>query len=398
MPFVWSALLAMALASALARLYGQSPLEVYRLLLAGTWGSSYGIGQVLFKATPLIFTGLAVAVALRAGLFNVGCEGQITLGALCVALCGAWLPPGTPAILAVPLSIFCGFLGGAALGGLAGLLKWKAGAHEVIVTILLNFVVRAAMVGLGVVVFLKQSMHTPEVIAASQLPRLSRLVPALHGSAVNAALGLGLLCALLCGLLLARTRPGFRLRAVGENPEAAAASGLSIGRVQLYALLLSGGLAGLGGANFVLGYKHYYEDGFSSGVGYLGIAVAVLGQRGPLGVVIGALLFGTLSQGGLAVNALVPRELIDVLSAAVILAVATSSAEVRRMLRSLPGQLRARPEAGRNAGPSRHGEPRPTPVVAEPEVVPALAQDADPAAETSRPTPIATAPLRQVGP
>lgn len=398
MPFVWSALLAMALASALARLYGQSPLEVYRLLFAGTWGSIYGIGQVLFKATPLIFTGLAVAVALRAGLFNVGCEGQITLGALCVALCGAWLPSGTPALIAVPLCIFCGFLGGAALGGLAGLLKWKAGAHEVIVTILLNFVVRAAMVGLGVVVFLKQSMHTPEVIASSQLPRLSRLIPALHGSAVNAALLLGLLCAILCGLLLARTRPGFRLRAVGENPAAAAASGLSIGRVQLYALLLSGGLAGLGGANFVLGYKHYYEDGFSSGVGYLGIAVAVLGQRGPLGVVIGALLFGTLSQGGLAVNALVPRELIDVLSAAVILAVATSSAEVRRLLRSLPGRLLARPEAGTSTGPSSTREMRPTPAVMELEVAPALAQGADPAAEPLRPASIAAAPSRPVGP
>jgi simple sugar transport system permease protein len=362
MPIAWSALLAMALASALARLYGQSPLEVFRLLIAGTWGSSYGIGQVLFKATPLLFTGLAVAVALRAGLFNVGAEGQLTLGALATALCAAWLPPGTPALVALPLSLACGFLGGAALGALTGLLKWKAGAHEVIVTILLNFVVRAVMVGVGTLVFLKESMHTAEVIGTAQLSRLSRFVPALHGSAVNTALLLGLVVTALCGLLFSRTRPGFALRAVGENPEAARAAGLHIGRVQLLAFVLAGGVAGLGGANFVLGYKHYYEDGFSSGVGYLGIAVAVLGQRRPLGVLVGALLFGTLSQGGLAVNALVPRELIDVLSAAVILTVATASPEVRRLVATLPRALAAEPAAtapaaARSPLPPTPGEP-----------------------------------------
>ncbi|MFO0576864.1 MAG: ABC transporter permease [Polyangia bacterium] len=366
MPLVWSALLAMALAAALARLYGQSPLEVFRLLVAGTWGSSYGIGQVLFKATPLVFTGLAVAVALRAGLFNVGAEGQITVGALATALCAAGLPAGTPAIVALPLSLLCGFAGGAALGALTGLLKWKAGAHEVIVTILLNFVVRALMVGIGTLVFLKESMHTAEVIGAAQLSRLSRFVPALHGSAVNTALLLGVVVTALCGLLFSRTRPGFALRAVGENPEAARAAGLQIGRVQLLAFVLAGGLAGLGGANFVLGYKHYYEDGFSSGVGYLGIAVAVLGQRRPLGVLVGALLFGTLSQGGLAVNALVPRELIDVLSAVVILTVATASPEVRRLIATLPRALTTEPETSASAAAGRPpssapGQPRPAP-------------------------------------
>lgn len=336
LPVLWAALLAMAVASVLTRLYGQSPLAVYRLLLLGTWGSSYGLGQVLFKTTPLLFTGLAVAVALRAGLFNVGGEGQLITGALCTALCGAFLPEATPSAAAVPLALLCGFAGGAAVGALPGLLKWWAGAHEVIVTILLNFIVRAILIGLGARLFVKESVHTAPVVAAARLSRLSRFVPLIHGSAVNTALFLGLIILVLFALLLGRSRLGFALRTVGQNPDAAQAAGMHLGRVRTLALLLSGGIAGLGGANFVLGYKYYYEDGFSAGVGYLGIAVAVLGQSRPLGVLLAALLFGTLSQGGLAVNALCPRELMDVLSAVMILAVATFTPEVRRLIARLP--------------------------------------------------------------
>lgn len=336
LPVLWAALVAMAVASVLTRLYGQSPLAVYRLLFAGTWGSSYGLGQVLFKTTPLLFTGLAVAVALRAGLFNVGGEGQLITGALCTALCGAGLPEGTPGFVAIPLALLAGFGGGAVLGALPGLLKWWAGAHEVIVTILLNFIVRAILVGLGAQLFVKESVHTAPVLFAARLSRLSRFLPVLHGSAVNTALLLGLLVVVAFAVLLGRSRLGFALRTVGLNPDAAQAAGLHLGRVRTLAMVLSGGIAGLGGANFVLGYKYYYEDGFSSGIGYLGIAVAVLGQSRPLGVLAAALLFGTLSQGGLAVNALCPRELMDVLSAVMILAVATFTPEVKRLLARLP--------------------------------------------------------------
>lgn len=360
LPVLWAALVAMAVASVLTRLYGQSPLAVYRLLFAGTWGSSYGLGQVLFKTTPLLFTGLAVAVALRAGLFNVGAEGQLITGALCTALGAAGLPAGTPGWLALPLALLAGFGGGAALGALPGLLKWWAGAHEVIVTILLNFIVRAILVGLGARLFVKESVHTAPVLYAARLSRLSRWLPALHGSAVNTALLLGLLMVGGFAVLLGRSRLGFALRTVGLNPDAAQAAGLHLGRVRTLAMVLSGGIAGLGGANFVLGYKYYYEDGFSSGIGYLGIAVAVLGQSRPLGVLAAALLFGTLSQGGLAVNALCPRELMDVLSAVMILAVATFTPEVQRLLARLPlPPWRRSLEAPESA--ARAPELRPTP-------------------------------------
>jgi simple sugar transport system permease protein len=188
------------------------------------------------------------------------------------------------------------------------------------------------MVGLGARFFEREQIHTVPIADAARLPRLGHLVAALHGSAANASLFLALAVALFLGWLLQGTATGFRLRAVGASPDAAATSGISVPRVQLGTMALSGAIAGLTGANFVLGYKYYYEDGFSGGIGYMGIAVAVLGGARPLGVVAAALVFGTLSQGGLAVNAVVPKEIIDVLTAVIIFAVAAATPTVRRLI------------------------------------------------------------------
>lgn len=331
LPATWATLLALAAASLLIIAVGGAPLAVYRLLLAGTWGNAYGIGQVLFKTTPLVFTGLSVAIALRAGLFNIGAEGQLTVGAFVTALVGVHagaLPP----VVAVPLALVAGAAGGALVGAIAGALKAWRGAHEVINTIMLNFIVRALMVGLGAHLFEREQIHTAPIAPSAELPRLGRFIAAFHGSAANAALFVAVAVALASWWLIERTRAGFRLRAVGASPDAAATSGISVPRVQFAALALSGAVAGLVGANFVLGYKHYYEDGFGGGIGYMGIAVAVLGRARPLGVVAAALLFGTLSQGALAVNAVVPKELVDVLTAVLIFTVAAAAPAVRRYL------------------------------------------------------------------
>ncbi len=329
LPSAWAFLVALAAASALIIAVGGAPLAVYRLLLAGTWGNAYGIGQVLFKTTPLVFTGLSVSLALRAGLFNIGAEGQLTVGAFFTALVGMHAA-ALPAPVAVTLALVAGAAGGALVGAIAGALKAWRGAHEVINTIMLNFIVRAVMVGLGAHLFEREQIHTAPIAASAELPRLGKWIGALHGSAVNASLFLAVAVALGAWWLVERTRAGFRLRAVGASPDAAATSGISVGRVQLGALALSGAVAGLVGANFVLGYKHYYEDGFGGGIGYMGIAVAVLGRARPLGVVAAALLFGTLSQGALAVNAVVPKELVDVLTAVLIFTVAAAAPAVRR--------------------------------------------------------------------
>ncbi|MDB4970701.1 MAG: putative transporter [Myxococcales bacterium] len=331
LPPLWAFLIAMAAASALILAVGGSPLAVYRLLAAGTWGNGYGIGQVLFKTTPLILTGLSVAVALRGGLFNIGAEGQLTVGAFLTAFVGAHAA-SLPPVVAIPLALVAGAAGGAFVAAIAGALKAWRGAHEVINTIMLNFIVRALMVGLGARLFEREQIHTAPIALSARLPRLSSWLSALHGSAANASLFLAVAVALFVAWLFARTRIGFRIRAVGLSPAAAAAAGISVPRVQLGTMALSGAIAGLVGANFVLGYKYYYEDGFSGGIGYIGIAVAVLGRARPLGVVLAALVFGTLSQGGLAVNAVVPKEIVDVLTAVIIFAVAAAQPTVRRML------------------------------------------------------------------
>ncbi len=324
-------LAAMAIGSLLAIAYGARPAEVWHVLASGTWGSGYGVGQVLYKATTLVFTGLSVAVAFRAGLFNVGAEGQMLLGALAGGLVGT--QAGALGPLAALLVALAAALAGASWGALPGLLRATRGAHEVITTIMLNFVAQAVALALGASVFTKESLHTAPIAEVARLSRLSRFWPALHGSAASTALGIALATALGVWWWLFRSRPGLRLRLVGESPLVAASTGASVGRTTVGAMALAGALAGLASIGFVQGYKGYYEDGCASGAGFVGIAVALLGRSHPAGIVLGALLFGTLSQGGLAINALVAKELVDILLAFVILSLAALSPEARRAFR-----------------------------------------------------------------
>lgn len=312
--------------------FGQAPGDVYRLLIDGTWGNAYGLGQVLYKATTLTFTGLAVALGLRAGLFNIGAEGQLAAGGFAAAMAGLLLPAGTPVALAVPFCILAAAAGGGVVGAVPGALKARFGASEVIVTIMLNFVVLAFLNWIvATKLHVGESLHTPPINVGA-LPRLSDVAPAFHGSAANATILLAIATAAVAGWFLFRTRAGYDLRAAGLQPDAAEYGGISVAREHFRAMTLAGALAGLGGVNFVLGYKQYYEEGFSAGSGFLGIAVALVGRNHPAGVPLAALLFATLSQGGLAVNAIVPKQLVEVLTAVVIIAVAVTVPEVQRLV------------------------------------------------------------------
>jgi len=333
LPPLVALLLAAVVGDALILSFGQSPGAVYRLLLDGTWGNAYGFGQVLYKATTLVFTGLAVGLGLRAGLFNIGAESQLAAGGFCAALVGLLLPAGIPSLLCLPIYIIAGALGGGVVGAVPGVLKARFGAHEVIVTIMLNFIVLALLNYLtSTRLHVPDTLHTAE-IGSGALPRVSDAVSSFQGSAANATIVLALLAMVALWWFLFRTRRGFELRAVGLQPHAAEYAGVNVGSVTWRALAISGAIAGIGGLNYVLGYKHYYEEGFATGAGFLGIAVALVGRSHPIGIGLAALLFATLSQGGLAVNALVPKQMVDVLQAVVILAVATSVPEVRRLLR-----------------------------------------------------------------
>ena len=313
--------------------YGQSPATVYRLLLEGTWGNAYGFGQVLYKATTLTFTGLAVSLAIRAGLFNVGAESQLAAGGFVAGLVGMGLSPSLPGILAIVICMLAAMAGGAIVGAIPGWLKVKFGAHEVIVTIMLNFVVLALLNYIVAArLHVPETLHTPE-ISNGAVPRLESFIPAFHGSAANITILIALVVAALVWVYLFKSRRGYEMRAVGLQPDAAEYGGVSVGGAWMRAMVLSGAIAGLGGINYVLGYKHYYEEGFAGGSGFLGIAVALVGRNHPVGVVLAALFFATLSQGGLAIHAFVPKQMVEVLQGVVILAVAMSVPEVRAALR-----------------------------------------------------------------
>ncbi len=218
------------------------------------------------------------------------------------------------------------------VGWVPGVLKARFGAHEVIVTIMLNFIVLAFLNWvIAAKLHVPETLHTPERTVGA-IPRLGDFMDVFHGSAANLSLIVALLAAVLVGWMLFRTRWGYDLRAVGLQPDAAEYGGVRVGRVWIVAFVLAGALAGMGGINYVLGYKHYYEEGFAAGAGFLGIAVALVGRNHPLGVVLAALFFATLSQGGLAINAIVPKQIVEALQGVVVLAIAASVPEVRRVL------------------------------------------------------------------
>jgi simple sugar transport system permease protein len=310
--------------------FGVAPLATLKAAAVGTWGTPYGIGQVLFKATPLVFTGLAFEVAFRAGLFNIGAEGQLALGSLAAGWVGATLPQGTPWIVALPLCLLVA-MGVAALVALApALMRARLGVHEIISTIMLNRIVDGVVPWALVAVLGATSLRTADLVPGASLPKLDRVIPAFTGSAASAAFLIAVAAAFAVDLLLRKTRAGREMRWTGQNAEACRAEGIDVPRRLVQAMLLSGALAGLAMTATVLGYKGYFELGLGSGAGFTGIAVALLGRGHPLGIVLAAILFGTLQQGGLAINAHVPKEAMDVLTACAIVIVAVANRVARK--------------------------------------------------------------------
>jgi len=305
-------------------LYGASPRAMAGLVFEGTWGTSYGAGQVLFKATPLLFTGVAVDLALRAGLFNIGAEGQLAVGSLAAGVIGAHLPPGTPALVALPLALAGAMAAGALWALVPALLKGRFGAHEVISTIMMNRIADSAVglaLGAGGLA-LTGTVRTADVAPGARVARLESWFPSLKGSAASFALLFGVVGAFLVTESYRRTRFGREIGLIGQNARAMAAEKVPVRARIEQALVVSGAIAGAASLGTVLGYKGYFEEGLGAGAGFGGLAVAILGRGSAVGLIFAALLFGTLQQGGLAVNAFVPKELMDVLTGVVVCAVA----------------------------------------------------------------------------
>ena len=300
-------------------------------LVAGTWAVPYGAGQVLYKATLLSLTGAAVDLALGAGCFNIGAEGQLAVGGLALAVAGAALPAGTPRWIGLPAVLLVAPAAGAIWALAPAILRARFGAHEVISTIMMNRIADA-LCGFALARGLAVSgtARTADVVPAARVPRLDAVgLTSFHGSAVSLAMPIALAVVALASFWRARTRVGRETMLVGMGPAACAAEGIPVARRLAGALVLSGAIAGLASVAPVLGYKGYYEAGLGAGAGFGGIAVALLGRGSPVGLALAALLVGTLEQGGLVVNARVPMELTTILQGVVIVAVALTDVRVR---------------------------------------------------------------------
>lgn len=307
----------------------------YSALASGAFGSWVNITNSTAEAAPLICAGLAVALAFRAGLFNIGAQGQAMWG----AILGAWVGfsfAGLPMIIHLPLAIILGMIGGALWGGLAGFLKAKTGAHEVIVTIMLNYIASLTLAWLLTTqAFLRPGRSDP----IAPIVNWNAAFPRIDGTRLSLGIVLALLAAVATWWLLDRTTLGFRIRAVGANPNASATAGMSVSNTTIVTMTISGALAGLAGVQYALtptlltGMPPALAGGLIGTVGFDAITVALLGRSKPLGVVLAGLLFGGLRAGGLTMQAQAqtPAELTSVLQALIVLFVA-APALVRTIL------------------------------------------------------------------
>jgi ABC-type uncharacterized transport system permease subunit len=314
--------LGLTLGLAFTWLAGENPWHVLQILVKSAFGSRYDLGMTLFYTTPLIFAGLSVAVAFQAGLFNIGAEGQLTLGALAAGVVGAmW--PSLPWPVAPLLAALAALLAGTVWGAIPGWLRAKRGSHEVINTIMLNFIAAGLASYVTLYLFKNPATQNPETrpIGAGYMIHQFAVF---GGAPVSTALPLAIGVAALVWLLLWRSVIGFEMRAVGQSESAARAAGIDAGKIRILAMALAGGLAGIIGVGEVLGNAGKFRLGFSPEYGFLGIAVALLGRNRPEGVLLAAFLFGALHKGAADLDLEtehVTRELSLILQALIILPV-----------------------------------------------------------------------------
>lgn len=308
---------------------GVDPFHALKLLVLGAVGSSESIGYTLYYATNFIFTGLAVAVAFHAGLFNIGGEGQAYIGGLGCGLAVLALDGILPGLLLIPLAILASAAFGAAWAAIPAWMQAWRGSHIVITTIMFNFVASALMVYLMVNVLIAPGSMTPQsrgFADSAAVPSMQAALQWIGITVAPSALNLSLLLALLAcvgvWIFLWHTPWGYGLRTMGQNPEAALYAGTNLKRTTMLAMCLSGALAGGVAVNELLGVHHRLVLDFAAGYGFTGIAVALMGRGHPLGIVLAALLFGALQQGGAELNFEIPkitREMVVVIQGLVIL-------------------------------------------------------------------------------
>ena len=323
-------LTALFIGGVIIALVGGNPFNAYLGLFQGAFGSAKAWSETAVWASPYIFAGLAVALAFKGGLFNIGAEGQLALGAVTAAWVGYALPEilgfSLPAIIHVPLAVGMGILAGALWAAIPGALKAYTGGHEVINTIMMNYI------ALNMVSFLlngpmKDKSPNNVVARTPPIAESARFTPIFEGFRIHWGFVLALAVAVLIWWLLWKTTFGFEIRTVGLNPDAAKYAGINVKRIIILTMALSGALAGLAGVIEVTGLNYRHELGFSVGYGFDAIAIALLGKTHPFGVVLAAILFAGMRNGATRMQFLtqIPVDVISVIQALILLFVAADA-------------------------------------------------------------------------
>ena len=304
------------------------PITAYGALIRGAFGSFDSLVDTFVATSPLIFGGLSVAFAFKSGLFNIGAQGQFLMGALSAVAVGVAVS-GQPSYVAIPLAVLAGILGGAIFGFIPGFLKAVSGAHEVVTTIMLNYV------AIGI---LAAAVSGPLKVPGSPSPVTfdvgQAAYPVLFGRSGHLGIIIALVAVAIIWFLLYRTTLGFEIRTVGANPDAARYAGMRPRLLVVLTMTVAGALAGLAGTDVVLGVTHNMTSSFGTTVGFDSIAVALLARTNPIGVIPAALLFGAMRAGSslMQIEAGIPAELVDVIQATILL-VLVATPVIRRILR-----------------------------------------------------------------
>lgn len=298
---VLNLLAALLVAALVIHLLGESPVESMKILVNSAVVNPEGLGYTLFYASTFIFTGLAVSIAMKAGLFNIGAEGQMYFGGLGLTLAVLAFDATLSPWLMIPLAMLGSALFGALWAFLPGYLQAKRGSHVVVTTIMFNFIAANLMNFLIVKYLLPEGEQNPasRVFAESAaLPALNTWLPFFGDSPLNIGFPIAIVALVIYGVMVSRSSWGYQLRATGLNQHAAHYAGVRISRMIIVAMLISGALAGLAAVNSIMGSTHYLSLNFPAGAGFIGIAIALMGRQHPVGIFLSAVLFGALIQGG----------------------------------------------------------------------------------------------------
>jgi simple sugar transport system permease protein len=292
---------ALLVAALVIHLLGESPLDSMRILIDSAIVNPEGLAYTLFYASTFIFTGLAVSIAMKAGLFNIGAEGQMYVGGLGLTLAVLAFDQTLSGWVVIPLAMLGSAVFGALWAFLPGYLQAKRGSHVVVTTIMFNFIAASLMNFIIVKYLIPEGEQNPasRVFADSAaLPTLNTWFPFFGDTPLNIGFPIAILALVIYGVMVSRSTWGYQLRATGLNQHAAHYAGVRISRMIIVAMLISGALAGLAAVNSIMGSTHYLSLNFPAGAGFVGIAIALMGRQHPLGIFLSSVLFGALIQGG----------------------------------------------------------------------------------------------------